>query len=343
MRDVMNWGAAQSVSVGTCTVSFAPGVMAQITSCNIDGLTAGYTYKVQLVAFRGTLNLNAVYGNLSNVASVTMLAETPPPTPPPPTPPPTPPSQPPGISAPTRLSLRAADTYRIVNGSDIWELRGTATPYVLYRNGVCGLCNVVGYSLVFSTDLNAVGVEFVPGKYQYLDSELNEWVVISGPIVGVTGASVTGSFLYSGTIPAGFNVYWSATAGGSKAKLPLYTGVWDRGFYDVQHSSGCYIVKGYDGTGLEGPASTETCTASGPGSSRDIGQITPRKVIDFAGAVWELQGASAPYVMYKDGVCECTLAGYSLRYKTGVVEMEYLPGKWVRRDATLNEWVITEP
>ncbi len=336
-RDVMSWGAAQSVSQGTCTVPFAPGVMSQMVTCNIDGLTPGYTYKIQMVAFRGTMGLDAVYGSLSNVATVTMQAETPPPNPP------TPPSPPPGISAPSNLSLLAADTYRITKGSDIWELRGASAPFVLYKNGVCGACDVVGYSLIFSQELNTIGLEFQPGKHQYIDTQLNEWVVISGTILGLTGASVTGSFTYAGTIPAGFNVYWSASPGGTKVRLPLYTGVWDRGFHDPQHSVGCYEVRGYDGTGIEGPSTPEVCTASGPGSVRDIGQITPRKVIDFAGAVWELQGASAPYVMYKDGVCECTLAGYSLRYKTGVVEMEYLPGKWVRRDATLNEWVITEP
>jgi hypothetical protein len=54
-------------------------------------------------------------------------------------------------------------------------------------------------------------------------------------------------------------------------------------------------------------------------------------------------GETAPYVLYRDGVCECSLAGYSLRYASGVVEMEYVPGKWIRRDDVLNDWAFVVP
>jgi hypothetical protein len=40
-------------------------------TCTVLGLAAGTGYQFQLVAFRGTMNLNAVYGGLSNVASGT--------------------------------------------------------------------------------------------------------------------------------------------------------------------------------------------------------------------------------------------------------------------------------
>lgn len=51
----------------------------------IDGLQPATPYSVQLVAFTGTLNVDAVFGGLSNVATGTTLA-TPPPPPPPPAP-----------------------------------------------------------------------------------------------------------------------------------------------------------------------------------------------------------------------------------------------------------------
>src|SRR5207247_9459663 len=40
-------------------------------ACTVSGLVAGTDYQFQLIAFRGTLNVNAVFGALSNVAAGT--------------------------------------------------------------------------------------------------------------------------------------------------------------------------------------------------------------------------------------------------------------------------------
>src|SRR5207247_8760692 len=46
-------------------------------TCTVVGLSASTAYGFQLIAFRGTLNVNAVFGGLSNVASGTTAAGAP--------------------------------------------------------------------------------------------------------------------------------------------------------------------------------------------------------------------------------------------------------------------------
>jgi len=90
------WGSASSIANGTCQVPMVGTAIGAQRSCTVRGLTAGTAYQFQLVAFRGTLNQNAVFGRLSNVASATTSSGvTPPPPPPPPVPPPPPPPPPP--------------------------------------------------------------------------------------------------------------------------------------------------------------------------------------------------------------------------------------------------------
>src|SRR6266498_4072720 len=67
----ISWGSAPSVSRGTCVVPLAGRTIGAKRSCTILGLFASKSYQVQLVGFRGTLNVNAVFGGLSNVASGT--------------------------------------------------------------------------------------------------------------------------------------------------------------------------------------------------------------------------------------------------------------------------------
>ena len=68
------FGSASDVTVGTCAVPMAGTTIGAKRSCTVGGLTAGTTYQFQLVAFRGTLNVDAVFGALSNVASGTTSA-----------------------------------------------------------------------------------------------------------------------------------------------------------------------------------------------------------------------------------------------------------------------------
>jgi len=78
----ISWGAATSTTNGTCTTPVAGTATGSQLSCTVLGLTPGTNYNFQLVAFRGTMNLDAVFGSLSNIASATTTASgAPPPAP----------------------------------------------------------------------------------------------------------------------------------------------------------------------------------------------------------------------------------------------------------------------
>src|SRR2546429_5924839 len=65
----MPGGGTPSVSRGTCATPVAGKSMGAKRTCTVLGLSAGTTYSFELVAYRGTLNVNAVFGSLSNAAS----------------------------------------------------------------------------------------------------------------------------------------------------------------------------------------------------------------------------------------------------------------------------------
>lgn len=69
-----NWGVASSPGGGTCRDVVEGVQVGGIRKCTIDGLGAGTTYDFRLVSYRGTLNEDAVFGDLSNVAQATTLA-----------------------------------------------------------------------------------------------------------------------------------------------------------------------------------------------------------------------------------------------------------------------------
>jgi hypothetical protein len=78
----ISWGSAAEVTRGSCASPVAGSVIGAKRSCTVLGLAASTGYQVQLIAFRGTLNVNAVFGALSNAASGTaavMVTALPPP------------------------------------------------------------------------------------------------------------------------------------------------------------------------------------------------------------------------------------------------------------------------
>ncbi len=72
----LSWGSASNVSNGTCTTPVAGSAVGATRTCTVTGLAAATSYQFQLVAFRGTLNVDAVFGALSNVASGTTANST---------------------------------------------------------------------------------------------------------------------------------------------------------------------------------------------------------------------------------------------------------------------------
>ena len=72
----LTWGSAPSVTSGTCATPLAGSAIGATRSCTVTGLAPSTSYQFQLIAFRGTLNVDAVFGALSNVASGTTGAST---------------------------------------------------------------------------------------------------------------------------------------------------------------------------------------------------------------------------------------------------------------------------
>ena len=82
----ISWGSATSATSGSCTTPVAGTAIGSPLTCQVLGLRPSTNYQFQLIAFRGTLNQNAVFGNLSNVVSATTTSSGSPPPPPPPPP-----------------------------------------------------------------------------------------------------------------------------------------------------------------------------------------------------------------------------------------------------------------
>ena len=70
------WASATEVARGSCATPVSGSAIGARHSCTVLGLAAGVVYQSQVVAFRGTLNVNAVFGGLSNVATGTTTAST---------------------------------------------------------------------------------------------------------------------------------------------------------------------------------------------------------------------------------------------------------------------------
>jgi hypothetical protein len=77
----ISWGSATAQTSGTCNTPVAGTAIGGQLSCTVLGLTPATNYSFQLVPFRGTLNLNAVFGSLSNTVSATTTGSAPPPPP----------------------------------------------------------------------------------------------------------------------------------------------------------------------------------------------------------------------------------------------------------------------
>jgi hypothetical protein len=63
----ISWGSALVVTQGSCATPVTGTTIGAHHRCTVLGLTPGTSYQFQGVAFRGTLNGDAVFGELSNV------------------------------------------------------------------------------------------------------------------------------------------------------------------------------------------------------------------------------------------------------------------------------------
>ena len=73
----ITWGpTALGVTQGTCATPVAGTAIGAKRTCTVLGLTPATAYQFQLVAFRGTLTVNAVFGGLSNITGATTTSST---------------------------------------------------------------------------------------------------------------------------------------------------------------------------------------------------------------------------------------------------------------------------
>jgi len=73
----ISWGSATDVTRGTCAKPLAGTTVGARRSCTVLGLSPTTAYGFQLVAFRGTLGVDAVFGALSNAVTGTTAAAAP--------------------------------------------------------------------------------------------------------------------------------------------------------------------------------------------------------------------------------------------------------------------------
>jgi hypothetical protein len=72
----MSWGSATSVQQGTCATPVVGTAIGAVRTCTVSGLSPSTSYQFQGVAFRGTLNVDAIFGSLSNLVSGTTAVST---------------------------------------------------------------------------------------------------------------------------------------------------------------------------------------------------------------------------------------------------------------------------
>lgn len=142
----ISWGSASSATSGTCATPVAgTGVGSQLT-CSILDLSPSTNYSFQLIAFRGTLNSDAVFGGESNVVLASTPADGSPPPPPPPPPPTvatvsvTPASASIGVGANTTLQATVKDASgNVMTGQSVaWSTSNAAVATVNSSGVVTG-------------------------------------------------------------------------------------------------------------------------------------------------------------------------------------------------------------
>ena len=132
----MNWATSPSVTSGSCTTPVPGFSIGATRTCTVTGLSLSTAYQFQLVPYRGTLGVNAVFGPLSNIANGTT-----------------------GLAPPVNLRITMAnDTFTRANG-------GLGLPWRCgYNSGAVQQCGTIvsnavrqpvaaGYSVIETYDV----------------------------------------------------------------------------------------------------------------------------------------------------------------------------------------------
>ena len=135
----MSWGSAASTANGTCSTPIAGTAVGGNLSCTVLGLSPATSYDFQLIAFRGTLNADAVFGGRSNLVAAA-TASVPPPTPVVTSVTVTPPSASIGVGATTALTATVKDQQgNVMTGQSMSWSSSTAAATVSTNGVVTGV------------------------------------------------------------------------------------------------------------------------------------------------------------------------------------------------------------
>jgi len=151
------WGSAPEIDL--------PGTsIGAIRHFAIGGLTPGTTYQCQVLAYRGTLNVDAVFGGFSNLASSTTTAVVPPPvvTPPPST----------GLwpNEPAGFRVISEQPWNAVTGNGWNYLRRSASKdSIIIADSAAPVSPPNALEMIFTTDMQP---NSEPGVH---------WTALSGP------------------------------------------------------------------------------------------------------------------------------------------------------------------
>jgi uncharacterized protein YjdB len=242
----ISWGSASSVANGTCQTPLAGTTIGAKRSCTIRGLPAATAYQFQLVSFRGTLNQNAVFGGLSNVASATTPADTTPPAAPPPPPPP-PPALPPPPAPPPTSGTWSHEPTGFTTIEDLgWE-DGSLGDYLLYNVSADRPFTVENITDSPIGELKALQSGYEPGSpggygtearwdipaaQQKYEMFVGYWVQVNPTWQGHSTGINKMIWLDDGT-PSTFSAMWYEMYGAGTAPLGFYA-VGEEAGYPVQ-------------------------------------------------------------------------------------------------------------
>jgi hypothetical protein len=198
-------------------------------TCTVLGLAAATAYQFELVTFRGTLNVDAVFGGLSNMASGTTSGSIVPPPPPLPPPPPPPPSP-----APSGGWTHEPSGFTVIQDEG-WE-SGLLGSYLLYNITVDKPITVEPITGSLLGENKGMQIGYLPGSpggggtearwdipsaQRRYEIFVGYWVQVNTQWQGHSSAINKMIFLSDGG-SGGFSAMWYEMFGSGSSPLSLY-------------------------------------------------------------------------------------------------------------------------
>ena len=275
----MAWGSATSATTGTCATPLAGNAIGATLSCTVLGLSPSTNYNFQLIAFRGTLNGNAVFGGLSNVAAGSTTA-LPAPTPVVTTVTVAPPSA--SVAAGATVSLQATvkdQNGALMPGQSIdWSTSNAAAATVSSSGVVTGVA--AGSATITATSSGKVGTSSITVTAAPPPAPVVTTVTVSPPSASiVAGGTVSLQATVkdqNGNVMSGQSVSWSTSnaAAAIVGSSGIVTGVAAGSATITATSSGKTGTSSVTVTAAPPPAPVVTAVTVSPSSASVVAGAT---------------------------------------------------------------------